>query len=339
MKLQVLLLALAAFCSADAPLPSGASGLRDPMAVGDDDAGSKILGTDDAPVFTQEQLYRLTTRFHDTFVYPHNLAEAKKVNSTIFSEDCQGNIDITRTFVGRELNTEYVFGSFAQVGKTNRLNLLGVPETWNMTHWTAFQNNANFAVTFQMFLPVLNVTLPLEIWTWVSFNSNGEISQYDATFRYVEYYLETILTLGARVLKATSPQMAMMNLQKILANNICETAQNCCTGANTQYASYNACYEFLTSGIVPLGRPYQGGRNTVFCRMIHEPMVSYRPSEHCPHIGPQGGGMCNDDFNYTDKVQGPWTFFSNAPWLPRFPSEDKLITTGGPFPASSNATL
>lgn len=128
------------------------------------------MGTDNAPVFSPEKLYNLTLHFHNTFVYPNNLAEANKINSTLFSEDCQGNIDITRTFVGRELNTEYVFGSFAQVGKTGKLNLLGVPETWNMTHWTGFQNNVNFAVTFQMFMPVLNITLPLEIWTWLSFN-------------------------------------------------------------------------------------------------------------------------------------------------------------------------
>lgn len=126
--------------------------------------------TENAPVFSPEKLYLLTVNFHNTFVYPHNLAEANKINSTVFAEDCQGNIDITRTFVGRELNTEYVFGSFAQVGKTNRLNLLGSPQTWNMTHWTGFQNNVNFAVTFQMFMPVLNITLPLEIWTWLSFN-------------------------------------------------------------------------------------------------------------------------------------------------------------------------
>jgi hypothetical protein len=129
-----------------------------------------VTGTDNAPIFSAEKLYNLTTRFHDAFIYPNNLAEATKINSSIFSEDCQGNIDVTRPFIGRELNTEYVFGSFGNVGKTQTLNLLGVPLSWNMTHWSGIQNNANFAVTFQMFIPVLNITLPLEIWTWVTFN-------------------------------------------------------------------------------------------------------------------------------------------------------------------------
>lgn len=48
--------------------------------------------------------------------------------------------------------------------------------------------------------------------------------------------------------------------------------------------------------------------------------------------------MCNDDFDYMQKVQAPWTFFTNAPWLPRFPFAD-LISTGGPYPAPKNATL
>ncbi|KAE9983099.1 hypothetical protein BLS_004934 [Venturia inaequalis] len=326
MKLPNLLLALTAFCITDASLNN--------YSLGDSMAG-RPGNSENAPVFSPEKLYLLTVNFHNTFVYPHNLAEANKINSTVFAEDCQGNIDITRTFVGRELNTEYVFGSFAQVGKTNRLNLLGSPQTWNMTHWTGFQNNVNFAVTFQMFMPVLNITLPLEIWT-----CKGEITQYDATFRYIEYYVETILTMGARVLQATSPEVALANLQKALASAICETAEASCTGANTQYASYDACYKFLTSGTIPLGRPYQAGRNTVLCRMIHEPMVNFRPSEHCPHIGPEGGGMCKDDFTYVQKVQAPWSFFTNAPWLPRFSFNfGKIISTGGPFTGPTNATF
>jgi hypothetical protein len=129
-----------------------------------------VTGTDNTPSFPVEQLYALTVGFHNAFIYPNNLAEANKVNSSLFSSDCQGNIDITRNFVGAELNTEYVFGSFANVGKTNSLNLLGVPLSWNMTHWTGYQSTVSFAVTFQMHIPQLNVTLPLEIWTWLTFN-------------------------------------------------------------------------------------------------------------------------------------------------------------------------
>jgi hypothetical protein len=131
---------------------------------------SLIACTDKADLFDAERLYALTVRFHQAFIYPNNLAEANKVNSTLFSENCQGNVDITRTFVGRELNTEYVFGAFARVGKTNSLNLLGVPLSWNMTHWSGYQNTVTCAVTIQMHIPQLNVALPLEIWSWLTFN-------------------------------------------------------------------------------------------------------------------------------------------------------------------------
>jgi hypothetical protein len=46
------------------------------------------------------------TRFADAFMYPNNTAEAAKINSTLFSENVQGRVDITNTFDGRELNTE-----------------------------------------------------------------------------------------------------------------------------------------------------------------------------------------------------------------------------------------
>jgi hypothetical protein len=126
--------------------------------------------TYEAPIFTSDQLYGFVERFHNTFIYPNNLKEAQKINSSLFADNVLGNVDITRTFSGAELNTEYVFGSFANVGKSQSLNLLGVPLSWNMTHFVGSHNVASYAATFQFFIPVLNITLPLEIWTWLSFN-------------------------------------------------------------------------------------------------------------------------------------------------------------------------
>jgi len=45
-------------------------------------------------------------RFADAFMYPNNTIEAAKINSTLFSENVQGRVDLTSTFDGRELNTE-----------------------------------------------------------------------------------------------------------------------------------------------------------------------------------------------------------------------------------------
>ena len=36
--------------------------------------------------------------------------------------------------------------------------------------------------------------------------------------------------------------------------------------------------------------------------MVHQNMVPFRPSVHCPHIGPNGGGYCDDDKSYDQTV-------------------------------------
>lgn len=48
-------------------------------------------------------------RFADAFMSPNNTIQANSVNSTLFSQDVQGRVDLTNTFDGRELNTEVPF--------------------------------------------------------------------------------------------------------------------------------------------------------------------------------------------------------------------------------------
>ena len=77
---------------------------------------------------SSSNLYRLTTGFWDNFIYPNNVVQLLSVNSTLFSEDVVGRVDDSRTFHGRELNTEYVFGSFATLGSTSSIvSVLGIP--------------------------------------------------------------------------------------------------------------------------------------------------------------------------------------------------------------------
>ena len=54
------------------------------------------------------------------------------------------------------------------------------------------------------------------------------------------------------------------------------------------------------------------GRNTLLCRMVHQNMVPFRPSVHCPHIGPTGGGYCDDTPDYVGTVTQD--YFSNYPF-------------------------
>src|SRR5271163_412071 len=58
------------------------------------------------PDSNYQQKWEWFIRFADAFMYPNNTAEAAKINSTLFSENVQGRVDLTSTFDGRELNTE-----------------------------------------------------------------------------------------------------------------------------------------------------------------------------------------------------------------------------------------
>ena len=72
--------------------------------------------------------------------------------------DVQGRVDITRTFDGRELNTEYLFGLFANLATSPAFSLLGVPISYEITHFAASQNIAvastrYTSLSFHRFIP------------------------------------------------------------------------------------------------------------------------------------------------------------------------------------------
>jgi len=125
------------------------------------------------------------------------------------------------------------------------------------------------------------------------FNEQGQVKQYDVAFRRWAWATDTI---AAKLL----PQMrAYANLTttdpsviftEFMIPAICGTAQKYCTGANKQYDSYDACAAFIRSR--PVGQLYRMGEDNIACRNLHVPMVPYRPSVHCSHLGPSGGDMC-----------------------------------------------
>ncbi len=46
--------------------------------------------------------------------------------------------------------------------------------------------------------------------------------------------------------------------------------------------------------------------------MVHQNMVPLRPEVHFPHIGPTGGGYCNDGKTYHQTVTE--AYFTNYPF-------------------------
>ncbi|KAG9647851.1 hypothetical protein KCU95_g9871, partial [Aureobasidium melanogenum] len=78
------------------------------------------------PNFTFNELYNLTNRFLQNHMYPLNIAQSLSINSSLLSSDILGRVDATRDYAGRELNTEYLFGLFANIAlNPDAFTLLG----------------------------------------------------------------------------------------------------------------------------------------------------------------------------------------------------------------------
>ncbi|KAL2042776.1 hypothetical protein N7G274_004535 [Stereocaulon virgatum] len=266
-----------------------------------------------APHYSFDELFQLQKEFLDNFIYPANQVQAKSVNSSLLAPDVQGRVDITRTFTGQELNTEYLFGLFANIAASpDEFTLLGVPLAYEITHFAASQNIASASTRFNFSFPLLgNLIVPVEIETWNVFDKNGKISQYDATFKWWQWTFDYLIQTAAAANKMNLTQIEAYATDK-LATSICSTAQTHCNGTNTQYNSTSSCHNYLTTQI-RFGEAYELGRNTLLCRMVHQNMVPIRPDVHCPHIGPSGGGYCDDDTTYVGTVTQ--NYFTNFPFV------------------------
>ena len=73
----------------------------------------------------------------------------------MLADDVQGRVDITRTFDGREINTEYLFGLFANLALSaadpNAFSLLGIPTAYEITHFAASENIASASTRYVIF--------------------------------------------------------------------------------------------------------------------------------------------------------------------------------------------
>lgn len=131
-----------------------------------------------APEYTFDQLFQLQKTFLDEFIYPENGVQvrsilyltlppstdmapasgetdnrrphqAKSINASILAPNVQGRVDITRTFDGAELNTEYLFGLFANLAASPQaFTLLGIPTGYEITHFAASQNIASASTRY-----------------------------------------------------------------------------------------------------------------------------------------------------------------------------------------------
>lgn len=146
------------------------------------------------PNFSYDELYALNKKFLDNFIYPANLKQAKSIKSDLLAEDCQGRVDATRTFDGRELNTEYLFGLFANIASSpHSVSLLGVPTSYEITHFTANRYTSSASIKFEFHHALLNLTFPVEIGIWSTWNVEGKLTQYDSTIKWWQWMLDYIV--------------------------------------------------------------------------------------------------------------------------------------------------
>ncbi|KAL9042698.1 MAG: hypothetical protein Q9214_003704, partial [Letrouitia sp. 1 TL-2023] len=215
------------------------------------DASSKVgVNGSPQPTFSFDELYTFQKWFLGNFTYPADAVQARSIKSTLLAENVQGRIDITRTFEGRELNTEYLFGLFANLVSTpGSVSLLGVPISYEVLHFAA-SGNVVSALTRLMFnFTALDIVVPIQIDSWNTYNDQKQISQYDATFRYWQWTVDFLFQRAATKFHTNSTQATVSVLQSLLAKSICGTAQRYCNGTNQQYGSINECERFLTKEV------------------------------------------------------------------------------------------
>jgi hypothetical protein len=217
----------------------------------------------------------------------------------------QGRVSDTRIFVGRELNTEYIFGLFMP---SESLSIIGQPYEYEIIQFAAVHNIAAATTRVNFTFPAFNnASIPVVISSWMTGNAAREMTQYDVVFKWFGNLLQTlILSLGGSMEEASSKAVDK------IARSICNSHARYCDGSNTQYASWSECYRFLTADI-RVGQSFELGMNMLMCRSVHELMVPYRPEVHCSHIGPSGGGECDDTMTYADKVGDRLN--ANSPWI------------------------
>jgi hypothetical protein len=289
----------------DVPAGTGHPRVRDPAQYGDPSF--------EQPNIPPKKLWQLQKNLLDKFIYPNNIQEAKSINSTVFAENVIGRVDVTRDFVGRELNTEYIFGLFASLAESGDTNFLGIPISYEIIHFAASQNVVASSAIVMFKFSTFDMVVPVEQIGFMTFNALGQVSQYDVTFRWFDFLQASIIERAMQMLNISSVADVISFFTLKFATAICDTHDKYCTGSNKQYVNHAACMDFLTHQI-RFGASFELGRNTLQCRNLHQIMLPLRPSVHCPHIGPTGGGMCADDSTYAQKVLEP--LFMNSPMVP-----------------------
>ncbi|ODN84561.1 hypothetical protein L202_00488 [Cryptococcus amylolentus CBS 6039] len=249
-----------------------------------------------AAALSEYQYLSTVNQFATSFLSPNNIEVVRSINSTLFAEDVTGTADLSTNFDGRELSTEYLFGLFVNNAEDpDDPSPFGIPISYNVTSLLVQHEFIAASIKFMFHYPILNKTYPIQIDAFIRVNEKGEIQQYDASFRRWAWATDVIIPelLPHMAQRLSLPvENTSLVLREYLSRKICNTAVTYCTGDDQQYDDYDSCMDFLNTK--KTGEWYRMGEDNLVCRHLHVPMLSLRPTTHCPHIGPSGGDMCID---------------------------------------------
>ncbi|KAJ7489044.1 hypothetical protein FB451DRAFT_1223602 [Mycena latifolia] len=218
------------------------------------------------------------------FSYPNYVTVAQNITYSGFSDSIVGRLDLTQEYVGNELNLEYIFGFAAAVSQLNTTPVIGYPK--NLTVF-ALSIDAPVAIVTTLTYYDWKGTVgayPVQIDTWFKFDDDLKIIGYDIGTRRFAWLYETITPLLG---KSIAKELGIVGsddrlIQTRAALDICAIHDEYCTGTNVQYKTHAECMDTLLNK-KPLGKVWTMGLDTTW---VHFGMVKYRPSVHCPHIGP-----------------------------------------------------
>ncbi|TDL18472.1 hypothetical protein BD410DRAFT_793173 [Rickenella mellea] len=244
---------------------------------------------------TLVQILGTMKQFQKDWTFPRVTEIGASINYTLFDPDVIGRVDITNTFYGNELNTEYLFGAFSSFGTSKTTSLIGVPLNSTISELVIQGDTVSLSL-IAMFNWTVKI-VPVQVNFFFKFDDEGKVTQYDAQLVHSSWLFQTVLPgfipILAKELGLPVTTNPFILVAKRAAMDICAEHDQFCTGENLQYKSTEECMNFIETAI-PFGDYWQAGQNSGICRYLHKAMVSRRPSVHCPHIGPSGGDMCID---------------------------------------------
>lgn len=255
-----------------------------------------VARAQNATLPTTGQMLVTLNKLLSDFTYPNLLSIAKQTTYDGFSDDVVGRLDVTATYAGNELATEYIFGFAAFVSQLNTTLILGYPVNQTLTALTVDPPvvAASVIINYDWRGKIGIQPVPLNM--MYVFNSQGQITQWDYSMPRLPMLMASIqeqiadaIAQELHIKRTKSNTVAL--LQRRAAIDICTNHDLYCTGSNQQYASYAECMNTILNK-KPFGEWYAAGVDNAVCRWIHTGMLQYRPQVHCPHVGPTGGDMC-----------------------------------------------